>query len=138
MTKETLKEHGAVDHFFSFAQGKEFVATFLYYVCEKHYGVGYEGIFCSLPGDLEPWDEETPFNGILFRSEYYGDTLLEYKIFLDLVNVLADEHLVKYPDDETAVKKYNEYLSSGFLAKCAVGYKRDLEVYREYIDRKNA
>jgi len=29
----------------------------------KHYGVGYEGILCSLPDDLNPWDEETPFSG---------------------------------------------------------------------------
>jgi hypothetical protein len=86
--------------FFGIAEGKGFVNFFLKYICEKHFGVGYDGVACLLPGDIEPWEGDSPVNGVLFHGNFDDEkAVLDYEPFIRIVDFMIDDYLATYPED---------------------------------------
>lgn len=138
MFEEVLKgEPDIVRSYFYFMKGSKFVSFFLRCICEKK-GAGYDGAVCQLPGDIDPFEDETPFNGVWFYSEFYESVVLEYDHFMNLVIQLANVHRYHHPEDKGNLEKYISYLNRNFISNCKLGYEKDMATYNNYLMGKNA
>lgn len=74
--------------------------------------VGYGDVMCDYydPGDLDPWDDQTPYEGVKFsvikQEHLYPDEIVDCEGLYDLIEQACHFYVEDYPQNEEAEKLF--------------------------------